>query len=117
MSVLQTRIDRHGPEFSANAAVNRAWAIELQQLAATVREGGPAAARAQHESRDNVDSPLVSDTNPHWLNDTFLYFLTNRPSPTQWNVYGTNGIDGAPVQGELGSLTVETFVPRPPTSP
>ena len=58
MSVLQTRIDRHGAEFTANEAVNRALAAELRELAAKVRAGGSAAARAQHESRDKL---LVRD--------------------------------------------------------
>ncbi len=58
MSVLQTRIDRHGAEFAANEAVNRALAAELRELAAKVRAGGSAAARAQHESRDKL---LVRD--------------------------------------------------------
>ena len=34
MSVLQTLIDRHGAEFTANEAVNRALAAELRELAA-----------------------------------------------------------------------------------
>ncbi|MBK6452700.1 MAG: methylcrotonoyl-CoA carboxylase [Proteobacteria bacterium] len=58
MSVLQTRIDRHGAEFTANEAVNRGLAAELRELAAKVRAGGSAAARAQHESRDKL---LVRD--------------------------------------------------------
>ena len=58
MSVLQTRIDRHGAEFVANEAVNRGLAAELRELAAKVRAGGSAAARAQHESRDKL---LVRD--------------------------------------------------------
>jgi 3-methylcrotonyl-CoA carboxylase beta subunit len=58
MNVLQTRIDRHGAEFAANQSVNRALAAELQLLVARVREGGSAAARAQHESRDKL---LVRD--------------------------------------------------------
>jgi 3-methylcrotonyl-CoA carboxylase beta subunit len=58
MNVLQTRIDRNGAEFAANQSVNRALAAELQLLVARVREGGPAAARAQHESRDKL---LVRD--------------------------------------------------------
>ena len=31
MSVLQTRIDRHGAEFTANEAVNRGLAAELRE--------------------------------------------------------------------------------------
>ena len=58
MSVLQTRIDRQGTEFTANDAVNRGLAAELRELAAKVRTGGPVAARAQHESRDKL---LVRD--------------------------------------------------------
>ena len=58
MSVLQTRIDRHGADFAANEAVNRALAADLRELAAKVRAGGSAAARAQHESRDKL---LVRD--------------------------------------------------------
>jgi 3-methylcrotonyl-CoA carboxylase beta subunit len=58
MSVLQTRVDRQSAEFAANDSVNRALAEELRQLAARVRAGGPAAARAQHESRGKL---LVRD--------------------------------------------------------
>ena len=58
MNVLETRIDRNGAEYSANEAVNRTLAAELRELAARVREGGPAAARTQHESRDKL---LVRD--------------------------------------------------------
>ena len=58
MSVLQSRIDRHGAEFAANDAVNRALADDLRELSLKVRAGGSAAARAQHESRDKL---LVRD--------------------------------------------------------
>ena len=58
MNVIETRIDRHGPEFAANEAVNRRLATDLRELVAKVREGGPPAARAQHVGRDKL---LVRD--------------------------------------------------------
>src|SRR5689334_3252964 len=58
MNVLQTKIDRNGADFAANAEVNRRLASELHDLAAKVREGGPVEARKQHQSRDKL---LVRD--------------------------------------------------------
>ncbi len=54
MSVIESRIQRHAPEFAANEAVNRALAADLRSLLGKVREGGSAAARAQHESRGKM---------------------------------------------------------------
>ena len=58
MSVLESRIDRTGAEFAANAEINRRLAGQLRDLLAQVREGGPAAARAQHVGRGKL---LVRD--------------------------------------------------------
>ncbi len=54
MSVIESRVQRHAPEFAANEAVNRALAADLRSLLGKVREGGSAAARAQHESRGKM---------------------------------------------------------------
>jgi 3-methylcrotonyl-CoA carboxylase beta subunit len=58
MSVIESRVVRESPDFLANAAVNRGLAADLRGLLERVREGGPAAARAQHESRGKM---LVRD--------------------------------------------------------
>ena len=54
MSVIESRTQRHAPEFAANEAVNRALAAELRALVDEVRAGGPAGARAQHEARGKM---------------------------------------------------------------
>src|SRR3990167_4994345 len=58
MNVLETRIDRNGADYAANEAVNRKLSIDLRELIAKVRVGGPEAARAQHVARDKL---LVRD--------------------------------------------------------
>ena len=54
MSVIQSKIDRAGPEFAANAEANRRLASELRDLVARISAGGSAAARKQHESRGKM---------------------------------------------------------------
>jgi 3-methylcrotonyl-CoA carboxylase beta subunit len=58
VNALESRIGPGGAEFVANDSVNRQLARELRELVAKVREGGPAAARAQHTARDKL---LVRD--------------------------------------------------------
>jgi 3-methylcrotonyl-CoA carboxylase beta subunit len=52
--MIVSKVDRGSGEFSANDAVNRKLAEDLRSLLARVREGGPAAARAQHHERGKM---------------------------------------------------------------
>ena len=54
MSVIESRINPASDDFTGNAEVNRRLARELRELVDRVKEGGSAAARAQHESRDKM---------------------------------------------------------------
>jgi 3-methylcrotonyl-CoA carboxylase beta subunit len=54
MSAIASRVDRSSSEFAANEAVNRRLADDLRNLLAKVREGGPAASRAQHHERGKM---------------------------------------------------------------
>jgi 3-methylcrotonyl-CoA carboxylase beta subunit len=54
VSLIETRAQPGSPEFQANEQVNRRLAQHLRELVARVREGGSAAARAQHESRGKM---------------------------------------------------------------
>jgi len=54
VSVIQTRIDRNGAEFAANAEVNLRLAVQLRELVARISSGGSDAARRQHESRGKM---------------------------------------------------------------
>jgi 3-methylcrotonyl-CoA carboxylase beta subunit len=54
VSVIQSKIDRAGPEFAANAEVNYRLAGELRDLVGRISVGGSEAARRQHESRGKM---------------------------------------------------------------
>jgi 3-methylcrotonyl-CoA carboxylase beta subunit len=54
MSLIQSRVDRVGADFAANAEVNRRLAGELRELAGKIAAGGSTAARQQHESRGKM---------------------------------------------------------------
>jgi 3-methylcrotonyl-CoA carboxylase beta subunit len=54
MSVIVSRVDRSSSEFAANDGANRKLADDIKGLLARVREGGPAAARAQHHERGKM---------------------------------------------------------------
>jgi 3-methylcrotonyl-CoA carboxylase beta subunit len=58
VSVIESRINPASEDFAGNAEVNRRLARELRELVDKVKEGGSAAARVQHESRDKM---LVRD--------------------------------------------------------
>ncbi len=54
MEVLETRIDPTDPQFAANAAHNRALAVELRERLAAARQGGDERAHARHAEQGKL---------------------------------------------------------------